>query len=97
MPDVLQKIVLPALGRTHCEELFGHINTITDNMFCAGDLEGLGDSCTGDSGGPLVDLDDNVVYGLVSWGFDCAMYGFTGVYTNIPALREWIDANREIA
>lgn len=72
--------------------MFASINPISENMFCAGDLEGLGDSCNGDSGGPLVDM-NNVLYGLVSWGLDCAMNGFTGVYTNVPALRGWIDAN----
>lgn len=93
IPEVLQKIVLPALSRSQCESLFININPITERMFCAGDLQGLGDSCNGDSGGPLVTL-KNVQYGLVSWGLDCAMNGFTGVYTYLPYFRNWIEQNR---
>lgn len=72
--------------------LFANINPITPRMFCAGDLNGLGDSCNGDSGGPLVDL-NYVQYGIVSWGLDCAQPGFTGVYSDVSNLRSWITAN----
>lgn len=93
IPDVLQKIVMPALSRQECVNMFAGINPITERMFCAGDQQGLGDSCNGDSGGPLVDL-NNVLYGLVSWGLACAMNGFTGVYTNVPVFIDWIAQNR---
>lgn len=92
MAEVLQKLVVPVLSRAQCENIFARINPIQPSMFCAGDLNGLGDSCNGDSGGPLVSL-DNVQYGIVSWGLDCAMDGFTGVYTYIPYLRDWISQN----
>ena len=91
--EVLQKITLPALSRAHCEELFQSINPIQPHMFCVGDLDGLGDSCNGDSGGPVVDEND-VQVGIVSWGLECARPGFTGVYTYIPYMAQWIKENR---
>lgn len=84
---------MPVLSRSQCESLFATINPITSRMFCAGFTGGEGDSCNGDSGGPLVDL-NNVQYGLVSWGLECALKGFTGVYTYLPYFLDWIAANR---
>ena len=53
---------------------------------------GRRDSCQGDSGGPLVCSDgkDWSLYGVISWGFDCAMPHRPGVYTNVTMLWEWI-------
>ena len=73
--------------------VFQNINPIQPSMFCAGDLDGLGDSCNGDSGGPVVDEND-VQVGIVSWGLECAAPGFTGVYTYIPYMAQWIADNR---
>ena len=55
-------------------------------------IDGSKDSCQGDSGGPLVCNDNNkaVLYGLVSWGIDCAKKGKPGVYTNVFPLLDWI-------
>lgn len=90
IPDVLQSILLPVLSRTECTNMFADINPITSQMFCAGyTRQGQGDSCNGDSGGPLVNR-HNMLFGIVSWGLECATEGFTGVYTNVPLFIDWI-------
>lgn len=90
LADVLQKIYMPVLNQTECVDIFKDINKITDRMFCAGYVGGDGDSCNGDSGGPLVN-ENNVLYGLVSWGpSKCASKGYTGVYTNVAYFHDWI-------
>ena len=65
---------------------------ITDDMLCAA-APGR-DSCGGDSGGPLIvegggDADD-VLVGIVSWGYRCADENFPGVYARVSAHRDWI-------
>lgn len=61
--------------------------SVTDEMFCAGDLIGEIDSCHADSGGPLVV--NNKLAGIFSWGDGCK-HGTYGVYTSVTSQRLWI-------
>lgn len=90
---VLQRINIAVWSRVRCIELFEGVHEITASMVCAGNTESLGDSCNGDYGGPMVDM-EGVLYGIVSWSLDCNYYGFTGVYTYIPVMLDWINENR---
>lgn len=48
----------------------------------------------GDGGSPLVCSMPDGRYelaGLVSWGLDCASANVPDVYTNVAAMRAWID------
>lgn len=67
---------------------------VDDKMFCAGTpdnddnnlVDGGKDSCQGDSGGTLVCKDPSgnaVVFGVVSFGIQCAVEGLPGVYVDV--------------
>jgi len=70
-------------------------NWLSENMMCAGYLEGGVDSCQGDSGGPLLCQDPTTdqfyVWGITSWGEDCALKGYPGLYTVVANFKEWIE------
>ncbi|KAM9329523.1 complement factor I [Gastrophryne carolinensis] len=79
----------------NCSEIYK--GRFFENMECAGTYDGSIDACKGDSGGPLVCYDaDNVAYvwGIVSWGENCGVAGYPGVYTKVANYFEWI--NRQI-
>ena len=85
--DVLLEVDVPIISNTICND-GGHYNGgITENMFCAGDIQNGGiDACQGDSGGPVmvwVDDDHWEVVGIVSWGTGCALANYPGVYTRV--------------
>ncbi|XP_027722398.1 coagulation factor VII-like isoform X1 [Vombatus ursinus] len=66
---------------------------ITENMFCAGFLNGTKDSCKGDSGGPHATKYMGTWYltGIVSWGEGCASVGHYGVYTRVSKYIDWLN------
>ncbi|XP_063800015.1 trypsin-2-like isoform X2 [Pseudophryne corroboree] len=87
-PDVLQCLNITTISASVCQELSGN-DIITDNMICAGDLEGGKDSCQGDSGGPLVC--GSVLQGITSWGdFICGTPNKPGIYTKVFNYLSWI-------
>ena len=61
--------------------------------FCAGYIDGHKDTCSADSGGPFVCIvnDVAVLYGLVSFGFDCAHPDYPGVYAKVSSQVNWIE------
>lgn len=74
--------------------LFGsYKGSITSTMMCALDYIGTtSDACQGDSGGALVETGsefrEDVLVGLVSWGFGCADPNFPGVYSRLSSYYE---------
>uniref|UniRef100_A0AAQ4Q1K3 Mannan-binding lectin serine peptidase 1 n=1 Tax=Gasterosteus aculeatus aculeatus TaxID=481459 RepID=A0AAQ4Q1K3_GASAC len=104
--DLLQYVKLPVVSQDECEGSYASRSVsynITDNMFCAGFLEGGRDTCLGDSGGAFV-MEDMVsrrwvVFGLVSWGGpeDCGSQRVYGVYTRVANYVEWIQKQLKTA
>lgn len=84
---------IPVVSNKTCNEPASYNNAVTDNMICAGLREGGLDSCQGDSGGPAVATagETKLLMGIVSFGEGCARKFKYGVYTNVRALRQWID------
>merc|ERR1719495_405076 len=65
-------------------------------MICAG-YPGVGekDACQGDSGGPFVCNKGGkaVIAGVVSWGNQCALADYPGVYARTTYVLDWIKEN----
>ncbi|KAH8290890.1 hypothetical protein KR054_006858 [Drosophila jambulina] len=87
-----------------CRRAYRQVLPITQRMICA--ARPGHDSCQGDSGGPLVGFPSEEgagaaegsvarakLYGIVSWGLGCANPNYPGVYTNVAAFRNWINAH----
>lgn len=87
----LMEATVPITSNAQCDSAYG---IITDNMLCAGYMEGGVDSCQGDSGGPLaVSAADQSwkLAGVVSFGYGCARAKFYGVYTRVSNYVGWIE------
>ena len=89
----LMQVEVPLVDDETCRDTYPN-SEIDYRSLCAGFPEGGKDSCQGDSGGPLVvrSGDEWVQVGVVSWGKGCGEAGYFGVYTNVGAFREWIEA-----
>lgn len=89
-PEQLQEVDLPLVSNIQCAALSE--SEITENMICAGFLEGGKDSCQGDSGGPLVIEDENghTLVGVVSFGDGCALPESYGVYARVSVYADSI-------
>ncbi|XP_026118503.1 prostasin-like [Carassius auratus] len=89
-PQILQEVDVPMVGNTKCNCLNG--GSITNNMMCAGPLEGGKDSCQGDSGGPMVIREGSrwIQAGVVSFGQGCALPNLPGVYARVSNYQNWI-------
>ncbi|XP_039509990.1 transmembrane protease serine 9-like [Pimephales promelas] len=91
-PQTLQEVDVPIVGNRQCKCLYS-ASTITDNMICAGRIEGGKDSCQGDSGGPMVSKQGSlwIQSGVVSFGEGCAEPNFPGVYARVSNYQNWIN------
>lgn len=98
VPDVLQEVSLPILGKACTGRVIAG-SMITSQMMCAGVTEGGKNSCQGDSGGPLTveEKGKTVIVGLVSFGDSCSLPGSPGVYTRVSEYLDWISKNTDDA
>uniref|UniRef100_A0A4W5LVF5 Coagulation factor VIIi n=1 Tax=Hucho hucho TaxID=62062 RepID=A0A4W5LVF5_9TELE len=65
----------------------------TQNMLCAGYMEGNQEACRGDDGSPLVTYYGNTHFlmGVVGWGKGCPKQGYYGVYTTVANYLDWAE------
>uniref|UniRef100_A0A7N8WXH7 Peptidase S1 domain-containing protein n=1 Tax=Mastacembelus armatus TaxID=205130 RepID=A0A7N8WXH7_9TELE len=91
----LMEVEVPVVGNRQCTCDYTDINTITNNMMCAGLSAGGKDSCQGDSGGPMVSKQNGrwIQAGIVSFGEGCADPNFPGVYTRVSNYQAWINSH----
>lgn len=79
---------VPIVNQDLCAANYRDFGGVTERMICAGYTEGGKDACQGDSGGPLVY--NEVLVGVVSWGYGCAKPEYPGVYSRVAYVRDWI-------
>lgn len=95
LSDYMHRAPVALVPDETCKSSDKYGNLIDSHMVCAGDEKG--DSCQGDSGGPLLlydpDAERYVLYGLVSWGAECASKKLPGVYTRVASFGDWIRQN----
>ncbi|XP_032874636.1 transmembrane protease serine 11D-like [Amblyraja radiata] len=92
LPNILQEAEVSVIDEQTCRNIYR--SHITPRMLCAGVLTGGVDSCQGDSGGPLACSDSRGTWflaGIVSFGNECALPNFPGVYTRVTAVRDWVE------
>lgn len=91
MPNFLQEVEVTAMTNTECRNDYGS-SAVSPQMLCC-DESGQG-ACQGDSGGPLIipggDSQSDVQVGTVSWGIDCALPEYPGVYGRVSSGWPWI-------
>ncbi|XP_036880359.2 brain-specific serine protease 4 [Manis javanica] len=94
-PQTLQKLKVPIIDSELCSRLYWQgagQGVITEDMLCAGYMEGERDACLGDSGGPLMCQVGGtwLLAGIISWGEGCAERNRPGVYISLAAHRSWV-------
>jgi hypothetical protein len=101
---VLMEVELHTITNDECKQaaydpssVWTHYrDMVTDNMICATSYEyETKDTCNGDSGGPAfvkgANASQDILIGIVSWGYRCAEYGYPGVYTRVSEILDWIN------
>lgn len=91
----LQKVVVTGRSQLSCRLQYG-ISAITNEMICAGEVEGGKDTCQGDSGGPLFIQNPQGEYfqvGVTSWGAGCANANAFGVYARVSEFAGFVCNN----
>ena len=103
--QILQKVNVTVWRQKFCAEAYKLLHkerlSIDHTMICANEYEK--DSCQGDSGGPLIcpqvissiNRPEKkevhwILQGIVSWGHDCALPFYPGVYTRVTTFVDWI-------
>nr|XP_033799448.1 urokinase-type plasminogen activator [Geotrypetes seraphini]XP_033799449.1 urokinase-type plasminogen activator [Geotrypetes seraphini] len=93
--QILKSARVQLISQHLCRSEAYYGKLITSNMFCAGDPQWKVDACKGDSGGPLsCEHNGNMhLYGVISWGDDCAKQNKPGVYTRVTHYLPWINSH----
>ncbi|TGZ61732.1 hypothetical protein CRM22_007807 [Opisthorchis felineus] len=93
---VLHHVEVPVIAHSKCSKLYSldGVIRIYESMVCAGSEEGGKDACQFDSGGPLVCKVSGQwrLIGVVSFGVECGLPEYPGVYTDVSYFVPWIQA-----
>lgn len=96
-PHILQEAEVSFIPNKVCESLYSKADDpnvkIDDSMLCAKGMDYKIDTCEGDSGGPIILKDkdgEDVLVGITSWGYGCAVKGYPGIYSSTAKALPWI-------
>jgi len=81
------------VSTSECSSDYSAGSQINEDMHICAGASGR-DTCQGDSGGPLVyniTETDQVQIGITSFGYECAVNGYPGVYTRVSSYQSWIE------
>lgn len=93
-PDQLQEAAVPLVPLARCNSIVSYQGLVTERQVCAGFIRGGTDTCAGDSGGPLFIIEDGEIIqmGITSFGNDCALPNFYGIYTSVSHFLPWLSS-----
>ncbi|XP_043965606.1 coagulation factor VIIi [Gambusia affinis] len=91
LSPILRKLNVPIIQNSQCSQKAKF--NFTDNMLCAGYLDGTQESCRGNDGSPLVTEygSTSFLMGVVAWGRGCSQPGYYGVYTKVAMFVDWVE------
>jgi len=92
LPRQLHEGQIERFSDAACDDRYGR-GFDAETMFCAGTRDGSVDTCSGDSGGPVVARDPvgrDLLVGIVSFGHECGLAEFPGVYTRVARYERWL-------
>ncbi|KAG1951052.1 plasminogen activator, urokinase a [Pimephales promelas] len=87
----LKQAQVKLISQNACQKYYSK-DEVNKNMLCAIGRDWEEDACQGDSGGPLVCEVNHTMFlfGIISWGKECAEKLNPGVYTKITNYNHWI-------
>ncbi|XP_023598201.1 transmembrane protease serine 12 [Trichechus manatus latirostris] len=92
--DTLREAEVHYISRSICNSEKSYGGIIPNTSFCAGDEDGVFDTCRGDSGGPLMcylpEHKRFFVMGITSYGHGCGRKNFPGVYSGPSFHKKWL-------
>ncbi|XP_056327064.1 plasminogen activator, urokinase a [Danio aesculapii] len=88
----LKQTQVKLISQNVCQRTYYNKDEVNENMLCANGRDWKADACQGDSGGPLVCEVNNTmfIFGIISWGKECAEKNNPGVYTKVSNYNQWI-------
>ncbi|KAM9477497.1 plasminogen activator, urokinase a [Clarias gariepinus] len=88
----MKETKVQVLPQSVCEREDYYGKRVTENQFCAASPKWTEDACQGDSGGPLLCEANGrmFLFGVISWGEECAKKFKPGVYTKVTNYNNWI-------
>uniref|UniRef100_A0A672S2F7 Trypsin-like n=1 Tax=Sinocyclocheilus grahami TaxID=75366 RepID=A0A672S2F7_SINGR len=92
LPNTLQEVKIPVISNSYCKSVYESI--FTDNILCAGPIEGGKGLCQGDGGGPLVINGSQWIQsGITSFSVQCTAPKYPGGYTRVSRYQHWISSH----